>query len=97
VLRDVDLTVERGNTTAIMGLSGSGKTTTLRLMMGLVKPTQGQVFVNGQDITGLNENDLNQIRKRMGLVFQYGALFDSLTVWENVAFGLLRERRLSRA
>ncbi len=96
ILRDVDLTVERGNTTAIMGLSGSGKTTMLRLMMGLVKPTQGQVFVNGQDITGLNENDLNQIRKSMGLVFQYGALFDSLTVWENVAFGLLRERRLSR-
>ncbi|MCS6858791.1 MAG: ABC transporter ATP-binding protein [Abditibacteriales bacterium] len=97
ILREVDLTVERGTTTAIMGLSGSGKTTTLRLMMGLVRPTQGRVFVNGQDITGLNENDLNQIRKRMGLVFQYGALFDSLTVWENVAFGLLRERWLSHA
>jgi phospholipid/cholesterol/gamma-HCH transport system ATP-binding protein len=97
ILCDVNLTVERGNVTCIMGLSGSGKTTILRLMIGLITPTQGQVLVNGQDITHLSENDLNRIRKRMGLVFQYGALFDSLTVWENVAFGLRRERQLSRA
>lgn len=93
ILRDVNLFIDRGEIATIMGLSGCGKTSTLRLMMGLLRPTGGRVLVDGQDISVMHERDLNRIRRKMGMVFQYAALFDSLTVWENVAFGLLRQKR----
>ncbi len=92
ILTDVNLFVDSGGIATIMGLSGCGKTTTLRLMMGLLRPTRGRVLVDGQDISVMRERDLNRVRRKMGMVFQYAALFDSLTVWENVAFGLLRQR-----
>lgn len=79
-----------------MGVSGSGKTTLLKILAGLIRPSSGQVFIDGTDITKLSEDDLNRIRHRIGVVFQYGALFDSLTVFENVAFALIRHTRLSR-
>ena len=97
VLRDVNLRVERGETVSIMGVSGSGKTTLLKIMAGLVRPASGQVFIDLTDITKLSEEDLNRVRHRLGVVFQYGALFDSLTVYENVAFALVRHTNLSKA
>ncbi|MHB0913895.1 MAG: ABC transporter ATP-binding protein [Armatimonadota bacterium] len=97
VLRDVNLHVRQGETVSVMGVSGSGKTTLLRVLSGLVKPTSGQVFVEQTDITTLSEEELNRVRHRMGVVFQYGALFDSLTVYENVAFSLARHTRLTKS
>jgi phospholipid/cholesterol/gamma-HCH transport system ATP-binding protein len=88
VLKGVSLTVQRGETMVIMGGSGSGKTVTLRLIAGLIRPTSGVVRVFGRRIDALGEEDLLPIRRRMGYVFQGAALFDSLTVYENVAYPL---------
>ena len=97
VLRGVSLAVERGETMVIMGGSGSGKTVTLRCMAGLIKPTSGQVLVFGQRIDTLTEEELLPIRRRMGYVFQGAALFDSLTVYENVAYPLHEHTSLGEA
>lgn len=94
VLDGLDLTVRRGEIVAIMGRSGTGKTTLLRLIMGLIRPTGGRILVNGTDITGIGEAQLDQLRADMGMVFQGAALFDSMTVAENVAFALVEHRRL---
>ena len=97
VLRGVSLAVHHGETTVIMGGSGSGKTVTLRLMAGLIRPTAGRVYVFGQRIDTLREEELLPIRRRMGYVFQGAALFDSLTVLENVAFPLREHTSLGDA
>ncbi|KAA6464959.1 ATP-binding cassette domain-containing protein [Acidobacteria bacterium AB60] len=91
VLEQVSFTVERGQTLCILGRSGVGKSVSLRILMGFLKPDAGSVRVEGQEITTLNEEGMQAIRKRVTMVFQNGALFDSLTVRENVAFPL-RER-----
>ncbi len=96
VLHDVNLHVRRGDTVSVMGVSGSGKTTLLKIMAGLIRPRSGQVFIDSTDITELSEEELNRVRHRLGVVFQYGALFDSLSVYENVAFALMRHTHLSR-
>ena len=96
VLDGLDLTVHRGEIFAILGRSGAGKTTLLRLIIGLVRPTSGRIWINGRDITALAEPQLEEVRLDMGLVFQGAALFDSLTVAENVAFALVEHRRLPR-
>ncbi len=88
VLRDINLTINDGETIAIIGGSGSGKSTLLRLMIGLIRPTSGEIYIDGTEISGLTEEELDKVRLRMGMVFQYSALFDSMTVGENVAFGL---------
>ena len=88
VLRGVSLAVPHGETMVIMGGSGSGKTVTLRLIAGLIRPTSGVVRVFGRRLDNLGEEDLLPIRRRMGYVFQGAALFDSLTVHENVAYPL---------
>ncbi len=88
ILADINLEIAEGETMVIIGPSGSGKSTLLRLMIGLLKPSSGQIWVNGREISGLPEDALNEVRKNMGMVFQYSALFDSMTVGENVAFGL---------
>jgi len=93
ILNGVSLTVTPGEIVSIMGASGCGKTTLLRTTLGLIRADSGSIRVDGENILELPERELNRIRKKMGLVFQYAALFDSLTVWENIAFGLLRERR----
>lgn len=93
VLRDIDLEVAEGEIVAIMGTSGGGKTTLLRCITGLLKPTRGEVVVAGVDV--IKEPD--EARKRMGLVFQSSALFDYLSVRENVLFGPRRWGRLARA
>jgi phospholipid/cholesterol/gamma-HCH transport system ATP-binding protein len=91
VLEDVSFQVWRGQTLCILGRSGVGKSVSLRLLMGFLKPDSGSIHVEGQDITSLNEDGMNAIRKRVTMVFQNGALFDSMSVRENVAFAL-RER-----
>ena len=88
ILKDVSLTVKDGETMVILGASGSGKSTLLKLIIGLLKPTSGDVMVNGKDMARFSEAELNHERRHMGFVFQYSALFDSMTVKENVAFGL---------
>jgi phospholipid/cholesterol/gamma-HCH transport system ATP-binding protein len=91
VLEDVSFSIDRGQTLCILGRSGVGKSVSLRMLMGFLKPDSGSIRVNGQEITELSEEGMQQVRKRVTMVFQNGALFDSLTVRENVAFPL-RER-----
>jgi phospholipid/cholesterol/gamma-HCH transport system ATP-binding protein len=97
VLDGVDLAVQRGEIVGVMGRSGTGKTTLLRLIMGLIKPTSGRVVVYDRDLTGLGEWELDPIRRSIGMVFQGAALFDSMTVAENVAFPLVEHRLVPRA
>lgn len=96
ILRGVDLTVSAGETLVILGESGSGKSTILRVLIGLIKPTSGRVLIDGVDVTDYSERQWNEVRRHMGYVFQYSALFDSMTVGENVAFGLVRQNELSK-
>jgi phospholipid/cholesterol/gamma-HCH transport system ATP-binding protein len=91
VLEDVSFSVDRGQTLCILGRSGVGKSVALRMLMGFLKPDSGSIRVEGQEITGHSESEMQAIRKRVTMVFQNGALFDSLSVRENVAFPL-RER-----
>ena len=95
ILDSVNLTIEDGETLVILGGSGSGKSTLLRLIIGLQRPTSGQIIVDGVDITTLSEEEFNKVRQKMGMVFQYSALFDSMSVGENVAFGLREHTNLS--
>lgn len=88
VLKDINLEVAKGEIIVIIGPSGSGKSTLLRLIIGLLQPSSGQIWVNGQEISKMNEHQLNLMRRHMGMVFQYSALFDSMSVGDNVAFGL---------
>ena len=88
VLRDIDLTIHRGETVCIIDESGCGKTVMLKLLIGLLHPTQGSVWFDNRDVAGLNGKDLVKMRLRFGFLFQMAALFDSLTVFDNVAFGL---------
>ena len=87
VLRKINLTIYRGETVAIIGESGCGKTVMLKLMIALLKPTQGIVKFDGRDMKTLGEHELSQTRLRFGFLFQMAALFDSLTIFDNVAFG----------
>lgn len=95
ILRDINLCVDKGEIVVIIGPSGSGKSTLLRLIIGLLKPSSGEIWVNDREISQMDENDLNQMRRHMGMVFQYSALFDSMTVGDNVAFGLRQHTEMS--
>ena len=95
ILRRLDLDVERGETFAVMGMSGVGKSTLLKCIAGLISATSGEVIVDGVDIARLRESQLREVRRKIGMVFQYAALFDSMNVFDNVAFGLRRHRRMS--
>ncbi len=95
VLDNINLEVYQGETLVIIGRSGVGKSTILKHIAGLLAPDSGEVWVEGQEVGRLNETELNELRKKMGVVFQYAALFDSLTVFENVAFRLLRDFKMS--
>lgn len=92
ILDHISLDVYKGQTLAVIGLSGVGKSTTIRCIIELQKPTSGQIFINGRDTTHLSTKELYALRRKMGMVFQSPALFDSLTIGENVAFAL-RERK----
>jgi phospholipid/cholesterol/gamma-HCH transport system ATP-binding protein len=93
VLNGISLSVSRGETLAVLGRSGTGKSVLLRLIIGLVRPDSGSVCIQGQDIAGLALDRMGEIRKKMGFLFQHAALYDSLTVAENVAFPLVHHRR----
>jgi phospholipid/cholesterol/gamma-HCH transport system ATP-binding protein len=97
VLRGVDLEVPAGSITIVIGRSGGGKSVLLKHLLGLLRPDGGRVVVDGVDLTGLSAQALDQVRARYGVVFQGGALFDSLTCGENVAFPLREKLRLGRA
>lgn len=95
ILKNVSFTVEKGETLAVIGPSGSGKSTILRLLIGLLEPTSGTIMINGQDVSLFDEDQWNSLRRKMGMVFQYSALFDFLTVGENVAFGLRQHTEMT--
>ncbi len=97
VHHDLSLAVERGKTTVVVGSSGAGKSVMLKYILGFIKPDQGDVLVEGQSILGLGETDMKQIRSRYGVVFQGAALFDSLSVFENVALPLREKTRMGPA
>ena len=91
ILTNVSFTLQTGHTKIFLGASGAGKSTILRLALGLLKPDGGRIFVNGEQIDQMREDDLMQVRGDLGMVFQEGALFDSLSVRENVGYKLLEE------
>jgi phospholipid/cholesterol/gamma-HCH transport system ATP-binding protein len=97
VLRDLSCRFPRGRISVILGGSGSGKSTLLRTIGGLVRPQEGSVVVDGEDVTCLSESELYRVRKKLGMMFQHGALLDSLTVFDNLAFPLREHTRLPPA
>ncbi|MDH3530829.1 MAG: ATP-binding cassette domain-containing protein [Acidobacteriota bacterium] len=92
ILDDVSFTVRRGETKIILGRSGSGKSTTIRLTLGLLRPDDGEILIDGEDITFMSEAEMMRVREKIGMVFQEGALFDSLPVYENVGYRLHEKR-----
>jgi phospholipid/cholesterol/gamma-HCH transport system ATP-binding protein len=95
VLKGIDLVARKNETTVLIGGSGAGKTTLLRCIVALEKPTSGEIWIAGEEISKLRESDLNRVRMKFGMVYQYAALLDSITVLENVAFPLVEHTKLS--
>ncbi len=91
VLRGVNLEIKKGESMVIIGGSGSGKSVLIKHIIGLLRPDSGYILLNGTNVTSLKEKKLYELRRRFGMLFQSAALFDSLTVWENVAFALMRQ------
>ncbi len=97
VLEGVDLHINRGESMVIIGGSGTGKSVLIKHMIGLLKPDAGRVVVDGIEVEDQDEDGLNELRKKFGMLFQGAALFDSLTVWENVGFGLIEHTKMDNA
>jgi phospholipid/cholesterol/gamma-HCH transport system ATP-binding protein len=97
VLQGVDLTIQKGETMVIIGRSGCGKSVLLKHIIGLLKPDRGNILVDGEDITSSNEGQLNKLRQKFGMLFQASALFDSMTVDENVGLGLREHTKMPEA
>jgi phospholipid/cholesterol/gamma-HCH transport system ATP-binding protein len=95
VLHDLSLDIERGESVVIVGGSGTGKSVTLKHIIGLLRPDKGKVFVDGKEISDLDPRELNSFRTRFGMSFQEGALFDSMSVFENIAFPLRRHTKMT--
>ena len=95
VLKGCDLEVQEGESMVVIGGSGSGKTVLIKCIIGLIQPDEGKIYVDGSEITSLSERELNEVRKKFGMLFQGGALFDSLRIWENVGFGLRQHTQRS--
>lgn len=96
VLDDLNLTINKGETTVIIGRSGCGKSVLLKHIVGLLKPDSGQVLIDGKDITRMNNRELNMLRMKMGMLFQGAALFDSMSIGENVAFSMIEQTNTPR-
>ena len=97
VLDGVDLTIEPRSSLVIIGGSGTGKSVTIKSILGIIRPDEGTILVDGEDITHINGAVRDKVMKKFGMLFQGGALFDSLPVWENVAFGLIQGRGMKRS
>ena len=97
ILNNISLSIPRGKTTVILGGSGCGKSTLLKHLIRLLKPTRGSILINGKDITRMDEEELNEVRKKMGVLFQGSALFNSITVSDNVALPLREHTRLKES
>ncbi len=97
VLDGIDLTLEKGESLVVIGGSGSGKSVMIKCILGLVQPDAGKILIDGEDVTALNGRGRDAMLRKFGMLFQSGALFDSLPVWENVAFGLIQGRGMKRA
>lgn len=99
VLQGIDLDIERGKINVVIGGSGAGKSVLMKHLIGLIKPNEGHIYVDGEDVVPLNDFELNRVRQKFGMLFQYAALFDSMTVEENVLFPLVehKKRQMSRA
>jgi phospholipid/cholesterol/gamma-HCH transport system ATP-binding protein len=93
ILKGISFTVRKGETKLILGRSGGGKSTTIKLILGLLKPDSGRILIDGEDITDYTELQMMEVRKKIGMVFQEGALFDSLSVYDNVAYRLHEQGR----
>jgi phospholipid/cholesterol/gamma-HCH transport system ATP-binding protein len=96
ILDDVSFSIEEGTTNCVLGASGAGKSTILRLILGLLRPESGEVWVLGKDVTKLKGRELQELRHSIGMVFQSGALFDSLAVWENIGYCPLETHQQKR-
>ncbi len=94
VLRGVNLKIEKGESMVVIGGSGSGKSVLLKHIIGILKPDDGKILIEGIDITSLKEHELYEVRKKFGMLFQMAALFDSMSVWENVGFALIRHKQM---
>jgi phospholipid/cholesterol/gamma-HCH transport system ATP-binding protein len=97
VLDGIDLDVAEGESVVVIGGSGTGKSVLLKCVLGLIEPDRGSILVNGQEVVGLGRRAREQVMQKFGMLFQNAALFDSLPVWENVAFGLLNVKRIGRS
>lgn len=97
VLNGVDLVVPKGKSVVIIGGSGTGKSVTLKCILGLLHPDSGSIQIDGRETTGLDSNGRDEVMRKFGMLFQGAALFDSMKVWENVAFGLVQGRGMDRA
>lgn len=97
ILKDVSLFVEKGVNRTILGTSGAGKTTILKLMLALLKPDRGEILIDGVSLSGLSERELIRLRRKIAIVFQGGALFDSMTVGENVGYRLFQDGELTES
>ena len=95
VLKGCDLEVQEGESMVVIGGSGSGKTVLIKCIIGLIQPDEGKIYVDELEITSLNERELSEVRKKFGMLFQGGALFDSMRIWENVGFALRQHTRRS--
>jgi len=96
VLDGIDLTLESGSSLVVIGGSGTGKSVTIKCVLGILRPDAGQIFVDGEDVTKLRGREREAMLRKFGMLFQASALFDSLAVWENVAFGLIQGRGMAR-
>jgi phospholipid/cholesterol/gamma-HCH transport system ATP-binding protein len=97
VLRDLTIDVERGESLVVVGGSGQGKSVALKHIIGLLRPDRGRIVIDGSDITAMPPQELNRFRRRFGMSFQEGALFDSMSVFENIAFPLRRHTKMTEA
>ena len=97
VLKDLDLDVPKGESLVVIGGSGTGKSVLIKCIIGLIKPDKGSIEIDGQEVTRMSAGEREEIMHKFGMLFQGGALFDSLPVWENVAFGLIAGRGFNRA
>src|ERR1700744_2879611 len=95
VLDDVNIRIENGSSVAIIGRSGGGKSVLLKHLIGLLQPDSGEILIDGENIVGMDERQLLRVRRQFGMVFQNAALFDSMSVAENIAFGLRRHEHLT--